>query len=131
MRQRYSRSPESVDAHQRTPRNSADPGAHVVVFGASSWPRQFEFVEDGSFVKLREATLSYDFKELLFGKSSNSFVKTFTLGAFVRNVIIWTPYKGVDPETNLLLGANATSGGIDYFNNPGTKVIGFNLKAKF
>lgn len=87
-----------------------------------------QFIEDGSYIKLRELTLTYDLKDLLFGKSS-SFVKGVTLGAFVRNVIIWTPYKGVDPETNLQ-GA-ATSGGIDYFNNPGVKTIGLNVKVKF
>ncbi|MVN21550.1 SusC/RagA family TonB-linked outer membrane protein [Mucilaginibacter arboris] len=87
-----------------------------------------QFIEDGSFVKLREVSLSYDFKSLFFGKSSN-FIKGFTIGAFARNIIIWTPYKGIDPETSLT-GATSAQG-IDYFNNPGTSSYGINLKARF
>ncbi|NCD69509.1 SusC/RagA family TonB-linked outer membrane protein [Mucilaginibacter agri] len=86
------------------------------------------FIENGSFVKLREVSLSYDFKDLLFGKGSKA-LKSFTFGAFARNIIIWTPYKGIDPETSLT-GATVAQG-IDYFNNPGTASYGMNLKVKF
>jgi len=50
------------------------------------------------------------------------------LGAFVRNVIVWTPYKGIDPETSLT-GATSAQG-IDYFNVPGTMSMGLTLKIK-
>jgi TonB-linked SusC/RagA family outer membrane protein len=85
------------------------------------------YVEDGSYIKLRELTLSYDFKDLLFKNSKT--VRGLSIGAFARNIIIWTPYKGVDPETSL----NGASGynGMDYFNNPGTKTFGINAKVKF
>lgn len=86
-----------------------------------------EFVEDGSFIKLREITLSYDFKSLL-AKNSTSFIKGLSAGIFARNIIIWTPYKGVDPETSLNSGG---VGGEDYFNNPGAANYGFNVKVKF
>ncbi|MCJ8211800.1 SusC/RagA family TonB-linked outer membrane protein [Mucilaginibacter sp. RS28] len=86
------------------------------------------FIEDGSFIKLREVALSYDFKDLFFGKSSKT-VKGFSVGAFARNIIIWTPYKGIDPETSLT-GATSAQG-IDYFNNPGASSYGVNLKVKF
>ncbi|WCT12431.1 SusC/RagA family TonB-linked outer membrane protein [Mucilaginibacter jinjuensis] len=87
-----------------------------------------QFIEDGSYIKLRELTLAYDFKDLLFGKNS-TVVRGLTIGAFARNIIIWTPYKGIDPETSL----NGASGynGMDYFNNPGTKTFGINAKVKF
>lgn len=87
-----------------------------------------QFIEDGSFVKLREVTLSYDFKDLIFGKSA-TFVKGFSFGAFARNIIIWTPYKGIDPETSLTGASQAQ--GIDYFNNPGASSYGVNLKVRF
>jgi TonB-linked SusC/RagA family outer membrane protein len=86
------------------------------------------YIEDGSYVKLREISLSYDLKDLLFGKNSKV-IQAFSLGAFARNIIIWTPYKGIDPETSLT-GAS-TAQGIDYFNNPGVATVGANLKVKF
>lgn len=84
------------------------------------------FIEDASFVKLREATISYDFSSLL---KSGRFIKGASLGVFLRNVIIWTPYKGIDPETSLT-GATSAQG-IDYFNMPGTASFGVNLRVKF
>ncbi len=84
------------------------------------------FVEDGSFVKLREVTLSYDFGSLL-GKKV--FVKGMTASVFARNIIIWTPYHGIDPETSLT-GATSAQG-IDYFNVPGSASYGVNLRFTF
>jgi len=86
------------------------------------------FIEKGSYVKLREVSLSYDFKNL-FSKMSSPFVKSVSAGLFARNIIIWTPYHGIDPETSLT-GATSAQG-IDYFNNPGTASYGLNLKFKF
>nr|WP_199074983.1 SusC/RagA family TonB-linked outer membrane protein [Pedobacter sp. ASV19] len=86
------------------------------------------FVEDGSYIKLREVSLSYNLSRL-FSKDKGHFVKNLTAGVFARNIIIWTPYHGIDPETSLT-GATSAQG-IDYFNNPGTSSYGLNLKFKF
>jgi TonB-linked SusC/RagA family outer membrane protein len=83
------------------------------------------FIEDGSFVKLREVTLSYDFK----GFRESKFIRNITVSLFARNILLWTPYKGIDPETSLT-GATSAQG-IDYFNMPGTSSYGLNLKFKF
>jgi TonB-linked SusC/RagA family outer membrane protein len=83
------------------------------------------FIEDASYIKLREASLSYDISSLITKKR---FIKGASLGAFVRNVIVWTPYKGIDPETSLT-GATSAQG-IDYFNVPGTMSMGLTLKIK-
>ncbi len=84
-------------------------------------------VEDASYIKLREISLSYDFKDLFF-KNSKA-IRGLSIGAYARNIIIWTPYKGIDPETSLL--GSSGFNGIDYFNNPGAKTIGGTLKVKF
>ncbi|MBW8685382.1 SusC/RagA family TonB-linked outer membrane protein [Chitinophaga rhizophila] len=85
------------------------------------------FIDDASFVKLREVTLSYDFPS---GKFQNSrFIKGINVNLFARNIIIWTPYRGIDPETSLTGATNAQ--GIDYFNMPGTSSYGLNFKFKF
>jgi TonB-linked SusC/RagA family outer membrane protein len=86
------------------------------------------FIEDGSYIKLREISLSYDFKKI-FARMTKPFIKNMTAGLYARNIILWTPYHGVDPETSLTGASNAQ--GLDYFNNPGTSSYGLNLKFKF
>jgi hypothetical protein len=46
-----------------------------------------------------------------------------------RNLWLSTPYKGIDPETNLM-GANNAQG-LDYFNMPNTKSYVFGVKVDF
>lgn len=82
-------------------------------------------IEDGSWVRLRSVGLSYRF-DLTKMKKKYTF-KYVELGASGRNLLLFTKYKGVDPETSLT-GAGSNIIGYDYFNNPGTKSIFFSLK---
>ena len=86
------------------------------------------FIEDASFVKLREASIAYDLSSAI-NKNKQHALKGLSIGLFLRNVILWTPYKGIDPETSLT-GATSAQG-IDYFNMPGTSSFGANLKIRF
>jgi hypothetical protein len=107
------------------------PGVGVVAFhNATEWQNWFlgngggfgpvgaQFIEDGSFAKLRELSLTYDvdqaFLRSLTGFSSASIRLTG------RNLKTWTKYRGFDPESNLG-GAEWLTQGIDYFNNPQTR----------
>jgi hypothetical protein len=45
-----------------------------------------------------------------------------------RNLMTWTDYRGLDPESNLG-GAEYLTQGVDYFNNPQTR--SFVLAATF
>ncbi|MBZ5859407.1 SusC/RagA family TonB-linked outer membrane protein [Flavihumibacter profundi] len=78
-------------------------------------------VEDGSFVKLRQVSLGYNFPKSLVGKK----FRTLNITVFANNILIHTNYKGVDPETSLAGPANGQ--GLDYFNNPGIKTYGVRL----
>jgi TonB-linked SusC/RagA family outer membrane protein len=74
------------------------------------------FVEDGSYVKLRELSFTYTHTGALatqFGLGS------VELGVTMRNLKTWTDYSGVDPETNL--SGTTSLRGYDYFNMPHTK----------
>ncbi|MBC8046763.1 MAG: SusC/RagA family TonB-linked outer membrane protein [Fimbriimonadaceae bacterium] len=84
------------------------------------------FIEDASFIRLREVNISYTFASKILEKSP---ISSLTVGASARNLWISTDYTGVDPETSLV-GAQSSQG-LDYFNNPGTKSYGFNLKVSF
>ncbi len=87
---------------------------------------QEALVYDGSWVRLREVTLSYDLPKIGDGK----FVKNITVYATGRNVWLKTKYPGVDPETSLT-GAGSNIGGFDYFNMPGSKSWIVGLRASF
>lgn len=106
----------------------AGPGACTVAFhtpgewqgwftaaGGSFGDVQRQFVEDGSFVKLRELSAAYT----LQGPWLRSRLGLGTVDVRVagRNLATWTKYTGLDPEANLG-GAEFLTQGFDFFNNP-------------
>ncbi|HEX6748240.1 MAG TPA: SusC/RagA family TonB-linked outer membrane protein [Longimicrobium sp.] len=74
-----------------------------------------EFIEDGTFVKLREVALQFRFDQ--------PWVRRFTgaHGAWLRlagrNLHTWTSYSGMDPEINLF-AASTVSRGVDFATTP-------------
>jgi TonB-linked SusC/RagA family outer membrane protein len=80
-------------------------------------------IDDGSFVKLREVSLSYAFGN--FKK-----LKDITLGVSGRNLISWDDYKGYDPEVNAGGQSNILRG-IDFGAVPIPKTYSVSLAAKF
>jgi hypothetical protein len=68
-------------------------------------------VDDGSFTKLREISLSYDFRSPMKGVSNINFA---VIG---RNLVSWDNYSGYDPETNAG-GNNDVLRGVDFGNVP-------------
>jgi TonB-linked SusC/RagA family outer membrane protein len=62
-----------------------------------------EYVEDGSFVKLREVSATYTFTQPFVRRYFSDGIE-LTLGG--RNLYTWTDYSGYDPEGNLF-GQNA------------------------
>ncbi|MDQ6717372.1 MAG: SusC/RagA family TonB-linked outer membrane protein [Gemmatimonadota bacterium] len=83
-----------------------------------------QFVEDGSFVKLRELSLTYTVKTGWLARGFG--FQTADLRVAGRNLHTWTKYSGIDPETNLA-GAEVLVRGIDYFNNPQTRSLVFSI----
>ena len=78
-------------------------------------------VEKGSFVRIRQLSLTYDFLK----PADKSRLSNLSVTVFANNPVLWTNYKGVDPETSLAGPVNGQ--GLDYFNNPGTKSYGIRL----
>lgn len=79
------------------------------------------FVEDGSYARLREFSLAYQFTPNLLRKVGiNGLANGFKLSVVGRNLLTWTNYTGFDPE--------ATSGGdfnfrIDGFRYPNFRTV--------
>ncbi len=73
-----------------------------------------EYVEDGSFVKLREIALQYSLPgEWVEGLGMES----ASLRLAGRNLYTWTNYSGLDPEVNLFAG-NTVARGVDFAVTP-------------
>ena len=88
---------------------------------------QEQFVEDGSWSRLRELTLSYSLRSSTFRKATKLSSIDFSFTG--RNLFILTDFVGNDPDTNLT--EVSTTRGIDYFNNPGTKSYVFKITINY
>ena len=85
-----------------------------------------QFVQDASWTRLREATISYTLPTELLGKTG---LEGVTVGITGRNLVLWTDFVGADPDANLTGAGKAR--GLNYFNNPGTRSVLFNLGFNF
>ena len=63
-----------------------------------NWLGSDRFVEEGSFVRLKSASLSYNFKKV----AEKIRMKELKLYFMVYNIYTWTRYTGVDPEVPML-----------------------------
>jgi hypothetical protein len=81
-----------------------------------------EYMQKADCIRLRVVSLSYNWQ---FKK----YIQSIKLGAFINNIVVWTAYKGADP--NQLLFDQSNSSGFDYFNLPSTKNIGLSLSIQF
>ncbi len=83
-------------------------------------------MEDASWIRLKEISLSYKLSKGLLDKTFLSGAEVFATGT---NLWLSTPYTGIDPNTSLV-GAN-NGQGMDYFNMPGKKSYTFGVRLTF
>jgi TonB-linked SusC/RagA family outer membrane protein len=83
-----------------------------------------QFIEDASYVKLRELSITYTLNPDWLAPIGFTAADVTVAG---RNLVTWTDYSGIDPENNLW--GNSAGRGIDYFNNPQSRswVFGISL----
>ncbi|MGH7572200.1 MAG: SusC/RagA family TonB-linked outer membrane protein [Gemmatimonadota bacterium] len=82
-----------------------------------------QFIEDGTFWRLRDVSVSYTFDQPFLQTIGFSSLDVKVSG---RNLAVWTDYTGIDPEANLT--DQTTGRGLDYFNNPRTRSYVFTLQ---
>lgn len=94
--------------------------------GVSNLYASTRWIEDGSFVKVKNVTLSYDFKLPALKKIGINKLQIF---ATASNLFTFTKYSGFDPEVNQY-GDSSTVLGIDFGTYPQSRsfVGGFNLE---
>ena len=106
------------------PDNNAGMGGFYDILGPNS-----HFVEDASFVKIREVMVSYRIGQIL-GSGD------WSIGVVGRNLHTFTNYKGFDPEVGLTAEAGGIAGSgilnaIDAFTFPNPRTLSFTLATSF
>ncbi|MDX9883336.1 MAG: TonB-dependent receptor [Prolixibacteraceae bacterium] len=84
------------------------------------------FLEDGSFIRLRSVTLSYNYTGSLLSKLN---MKSLRMYCQADNLLLLTKYSGYDPEVSSDL--DPSKFGMDRFNIPAPRTISFGVNVGF
>ena len=109
-----------------TPVTFADPAKPVeenrwVRYGFSGVGE--EYIEDASFLRLSDLSLSYSIE-----RSRDRTIREIRIGLIGQNLLLVTPYSGVDPASKLFNYANGS--GLDLFNQPSTRSYSLQITIK-
>ena len=85
------------------------------------------FVEDGSYLRLKNVSLGYNLPKALVSKVKLANVRVY---GSATNLWTYTRYSGADPEVSAIDGATASQG-IDFFTLPQVKNITAGLTVTF
>ena len=118
---------QSQHARDRwTPDNPSNEHARATWYDSNSNARSSSrFVEDGSYVRIKNAVLGYNVPESFAGRMGFRSLRVYVQG---QNLVTWTDYSGFDPEVNFNGVSNITRG-IDFYTLPQarTYTIGLNV----
>lgn len=84
-----------------------------------------EYIQDASSLRLSNVLLSYS----VFRNKTNQLFKSMKVNAQAQNLIVISPYKGVDPSS--LLFGYSSGYGLDLFNLPSTRSYSLSLTLEF
>lgn len=85
------------------------------------------YIEDGSYLRLQNVSLSYTFPKKWIQKTFLTNVKFY---CNIQNMFTITKYKGYDPEVGSLWG-DALKNGIDYNRYPSPRIYTFGINVSF
>ena len=85
------------------------------------------FVEDASYVRLKNLSLSYRLPRQIVEKLMMADFKVFVAGT---NLITFTNYSGADPEVNSNDGSTVAQG-LDFFTFPQVRTLSLGINASF
>ncbi len=92
-----------------------------------------KFVEDGSFVRLKNVQLAYSIPSTLLG--NQNVVRGGRISFGIQNALTFTRYSGFDPEVGAYVGNNVSAAdqliGVDYGRYPLTRMYTFSLALDF
>ena len=116
-------------AYSDTNQNSNTPR----VGNNSSRELSSRFVEDGSYLRLKNIALAYNLPTDVL---ENIGVQSLSLSLSAQNLLTFTNYSGLDPEVNFAGGstsnqASNTAIGFDFGNYPTIQSVTLGLNVKF
>ncbi len=85
------------------------------------------FVQNSNWVRLRVVTLTYSLSDKV-AKAVHA--QGASISFIGRNLFLYTPYKGIDPESSLTANSSHAQG-LEYFNSPGTRSYALSLSLRF
>ncbi|MCM5663696.1 SusC/RagA family TonB-linked outer membrane protein [Galbibacter mesophilus] len=88
------------------------------------------FIEDGSYLRLRNLRFGYRIPSDWLNSSGDGFIEAIDLYVSGTNLLTFTDYEGYDPEIGSR-NNNTLTQGIDYGQYPQPRTILFGFKAKF
>ena len=115
-----------------------NPGTSVARIDPTSLNENFtrhtsKYVEDGSFVRLKNVSLNYNIPSTILAKQK--YVRAARIGVSAQNVATLTGYSGYDPEVGSYVGrdvqANQQAIGVDNGRYPLTPIYSFNIGIDF
>lgn len=118
----------SVLKRWRNPGDETDVPRALLGYGYN-WLGSDRFVGDGSFLRLKYLTFTYDFSTEFSRKLGMQDIKISTT---FNNLLTFTNYLGQDPEITIKSNDGSIfTVGYDYSNTPKTRDVTFNLSLKF
>ncbi|MEM6262986.1 MAG: TonB-dependent receptor [Bacteroidota bacterium] len=110
-----------------TTRNTSPDAANSAESFGNALSFSSRFIEDGSFIRLNNATLGYT-----FDASNVEWLSNLRLYVTGTNLLLFTDYSGFDPEVNTDANENnVPSIGIDYSNYPSARTFLFGANINF
>jgi hypothetical protein len=109
-------------------------GYYSALYGASGLQASSAFVDDASFIKLREVAVSYRFSgDQLSRMPIVRALSALTLSAVGRNVLTWTDYDGYDPDVGSTGGGvgSAVLARVDGYSYPNFRTLTLGVEITF
>lgn len=80
------------------------------------------YIQKGDCIRLNTIGISYK-------PTIKKHLQDLSFSLYANNIILWSAYKGADP--NQLLNDEPNTAGLDLFNLPSVRTIGFNISLQF
>lgn len=111
-----------------TPQNTNTNVPQARLFFNNGAQASSRFIEDGSYVRLRNVTFAYNLPKALVSKVKLSNVRLYVTG---QNLLTFTKYSGWDPEVNADDVVTNIALGYDFYTTPQAKTFMGGLNISF
>jgi len=111
-----------------TPKNTNTIVPQARLFFNNGAQASSRFIEDGSYVRLRNVTFAYNLPKSLISKIKLSNVRLYVTG---QNLLTFTKYSGWDPEVNADDVVTNIALGYDFYTSPQAKTFMGGLNISF